>query len=403
MAPEPMKARDSMQVFCNLVATEIEAWMDTHGWDRPTMLWVLRAMDPDVVHAEWEFATLVDGMVDDDDAALRAPIWSIGRTKILDISRTEQPGDERTERLIEPFVHGFTLSLEQVITEHPADALVGIRFEEEILGAVLSFEGWLHPQWCDDDLRNGVELPPPSTYPDRREGRFVHVVLRDGTAGCTQRIRGEAPQTHEHDLRIGGGVPAALRRTLGLPSQYWGAREPVDPHRLARRWWASITVAFTQAPIEALLEEGLPVDPAMITALSCVVPGRTATLGPLPQAALSALLPDQGGPGRIDATGEDAWELIRRRMRDLAAVRGEEEWVKTAEWIDAEMVAVYLNEVPGVEPLLESVTEGSHSHVTRVLSPAVVARIARYLDPTVPFLGMDEDFSDIDPGSVSEP
>lgn len=139
-------------VFLESVAAEIEAHVGASGWDRPPLLFAL-------VRAA-QFAA------DEPDTAAK-------------LGLAESAGDALTP--IE----------QEDLPEGPLDeTLAQIAWPDSVAGCALSQEIVLLPPSAEAELADvDAAAAAAASHPDRREGRLVVAVLRDGSSAAVLRLR----------------------------------------------------------------------------------------------------------------------------------------------------------------------------------------------------------------------
>jgi hypothetical protein len=164
------------------VAREVEDFVSTAGWDQPPQLFAL-VPTAELVEREPELAGQVDPA---------APLTPVAQDALAD--------------------------------EDLADTLAGIMWPEAVHGCALAQEILVLPPEAEAELPAGDSPGDPETmrriaaaHPDRREARLVAAVLRDGTAACVLRLRGDADgsgdQIVEHP-ELAPNLTGALLSTL---------------------------------------------------------------------------------------------------------------------------------------------------------------------------------------------
>jgi hypothetical protein len=108
-------------------------------------------------------------------------------------------------------------------SEDLADALAGIMWPDAVSGCALAQEIVVLPPGVESELPTGEDTADSAAmrriaaeHPARREARLVAAVLRDGTAACVLRVRGEAAdddQVVEHP-ELAPNLTDALLSTL---------------------------------------------------------------------------------------------------------------------------------------------------------------------------------------------
>jgi hypothetical protein len=138
------------------VAREVEDFVATAGWDQPPQLFAL-VPTAELVQRQPELADQVD------QAAPLTPI-----------AQDELPSEDL------------------------ADALAGIMWPDAVHGCALAQEIVVLPPEAEATLPTGDSTGDSAAmrriaaeHPRRREARLVAAVLRDGTAACVLRLRGE--------------------------------------------------------------------------------------------------------------------------------------------------------------------------------------------------------------------
>lgn len=138
------------------VAREVEDFVATAGWDQPPQLFAL-VPTTELVEREPELA----GQVDQG-----APLTPVAQDSLP--------------------------------SEDLGDALAGIMWPDGVAGCALAQEIVVLPPEAEATLPTGERTGDSATmrriaaeHPHRREARLVAAVLRDGTAACVLRLRGE--------------------------------------------------------------------------------------------------------------------------------------------------------------------------------------------------------------------
>jgi hypothetical protein len=138
------------------VAREVEDFVATAGWDQPPQLFAL-VPTAELVERQPDLAGQVD------QAALLTPV-----------------------------------AQDALPSEDLADALAGIMWPDTVHGCALAQEIVVLPPEAESTLPTGDTTSDSDTmrriaasHPQRREARLVAAVLRDGTAACVLRLRGE--------------------------------------------------------------------------------------------------------------------------------------------------------------------------------------------------------------------
>jgi hypothetical protein len=171
-------------ILLEAVAAEIEAYVGLAGWDLPPAL----------------FALVPTRLLAADPAAAAA------------LRDTGDPSEIPAESI--------TPVAQDELPDGPLDeALAQIGWPEEVVGCALSQEIVLLPPSAEPEL-DDLEIESVATaaleHPDRREGRLVVAVLRDGRSAGILRLRGTA-ETGD-DLLTGPDLApnlvAALSATL---------------------------------------------------------------------------------------------------------------------------------------------------------------------------------------------
>jgi len=159
------------------VAREVEDFVSSGGWDQPPQLFAL-VPTAELVERQPDLAGQVD------QAALLTPI-----------AQDALPADDL------------------------ADALAGIMWPDAVHGCALAQEIVVLPPDAEPELTTGdsdAMRRIAAEHPQRREARLVAAVLRDGTAACVLRVRGESPdddQVVEHP-ELAPNLTDALLTTL---------------------------------------------------------------------------------------------------------------------------------------------------------------------------------------------
>jgi hypothetical protein len=138
------------------VAREVEDFVAAAGWDQPPQLFAL-VPTAELVEREPELADRVDPA---------APLTPVAQDALP--------------------------------SEDLADALAGIMWPDAVHGCALAQEIVVLPPEAEATLPTGESTGDSETmrriaaeHPRRREARLVAAVLRDGTAACVLRLRGE--------------------------------------------------------------------------------------------------------------------------------------------------------------------------------------------------------------------
>lgn len=152
------------------VAREVEDFVATGGWDQPPQLFALVAT-AELVERQPELA----GQVDPE-----APLTPVAQDALP--------------------------------SEDLAEALAGIMWPEAVHGCALAQEIVILPPEAEAALPTGDSSGDSdamrriaSEHPRRREARLVAAVLRDGTAACVLRLRGQAESPDAADTSDGAG------------------------------------------------------------------------------------------------------------------------------------------------------------------------------------------------------
>jgi hypothetical protein len=108
-----------------------------------------------------------------------------------------------------------------------ADALAGIVWPDAVAGCALVQEIVVLPPDAEAELTDGAEANPTAEdtermrriaaeHPQRREARLVAGVLRDGSAACVLRVRGDVDHPDElvEHPELAPNLVDALRETL---------------------------------------------------------------------------------------------------------------------------------------------------------------------------------------------
>ncbi|MGH3761202.1 PPA1309 family protein [Actinophytocola sp.] len=138
------------------VAREVEDFVSTAGWDQPPQLFAL-VPTAELVERQPELAGQVDSA---------APLTPVAQ--------------------------------EALPSEDLAEALAGIMWPDAVHGCALAQEIVVLPPEAEATLPTGDSTGDSAArrriaaeHPARREARLVAAVLRDGTAACVLRLRGE--------------------------------------------------------------------------------------------------------------------------------------------------------------------------------------------------------------------
>jgi hypothetical protein len=141
------------------VAREVEDFVATAGWDQPPQLFAL-VETADLVKRQPDLAAQVDPA---------APLTPIAQ--------------------------------ESLPSEDLADALAGIMWPDAVHGCALAQEIVVLPPDAESTLPTGDSTGDSvamrriaAEHPRRREARLVAAVLRDGTAACVLRLRGDGDE-----------------------------------------------------------------------------------------------------------------------------------------------------------------------------------------------------------------
>jgi hypothetical protein len=145
------------------VAREVEDFVSTAGWEQPPQLFAL-VPTAELVEREPELAGQVD------QAALLTPV-----------------------------------AQDSLPSEDLAEALGGLMWPDAVHGCALAQEIVILPPEAEAALPTGDSTGDSATmrriaaeHPRRREARLVAAVLRDGTAACVLRLRGEDGDDEDH-------------------------------------------------------------------------------------------------------------------------------------------------------------------------------------------------------------
>ncbi|MPZ81661.1 MAG: hypothetical protein GEV28_15165 [Actinophytocola sp.] len=146
------------------VAREVEDFVATAGWDQPPQLFAL-VPTAELVEREPDLAGQVDQA---------APLTPVAQDALP--------------------------------SEDLGDALAGIMWPDAVAGCALAQEIVVLPPTAEAALPPGEDTGDSATmrriaaeHPHRREARLVAAVLRDGTAACVLRLRGEGTGDGEGD------------------------------------------------------------------------------------------------------------------------------------------------------------------------------------------------------------
>ena len=163
------------------LAREVEDFVSSAGWDQPPQLFAL-VPTADLVERQPDLAGQVDAA---------APLTPIAQ--------------------------------EALPSEDLADALAGIMWPDAVSGCALAQEIVVLPPGVESELPTGEDTADSAAmrriaaeHPARREARLVAAVLRDGTAACVLRVRGESAdddQVVEHP-ELAPNLTDALLSTL---------------------------------------------------------------------------------------------------------------------------------------------------------------------------------------------
>jgi hypothetical protein len=141
------------------VAREVEDFVSSAGWEQPPQLFAL-VPTAELVEREPDLAGQVD------HGALLTPV-----------------------------------AQDALPSEDLAEALAGIMWPDAVQGCALAQEIVVLPPEAESTLPTGEATGDSATmrriaaeHPRRREARLVAAVLRDGTAACVLRLRGEGAE-----------------------------------------------------------------------------------------------------------------------------------------------------------------------------------------------------------------
>ena len=150
----PMSASHAQHL--SAVAREVEDFVATAGWDQPPQLFAL-VPTADLVQRQPDLAGQVDPA---------APLTPIAQDSLP--------------------------------SEDLADALAGLMWPDAVHGCALAQEIVVLPPEAESALPTGESTGDSDTmrriaaeHPRRQEARLVAAVLRDGTAACVLRLRGD--------------------------------------------------------------------------------------------------------------------------------------------------------------------------------------------------------------------
>jgi hypothetical protein len=131
--------------------------------------------------------------------------------------------------------------LERVVLGHPADVLIGERYDEAAACALVT-EGWTYSPVRLRQLQRGRELSKPSSYRDSLEVRHVFVSCRDGVEIVANRVRGQELEILPvgGEIEVQGRLIETVRRVLGSPS---GARVDASVPQVRER--AVLSLVFS--------------------------------------------------------------------------------------------------------------------------------------------------------------
>jgi hypothetical protein len=166
-----------------------------------TLFHVVGEIEEHVAEAGWDQPPQLFALVDTEEL-LRA-----------------EPQLARTMGLVAAVPGGLTPIAQEPLEDGPLDeALAGIVFGTEVVGAVLAHEVLVLPPGVEEALGDDA-VTAAAEHPSRREVRMVVGVARDGTRECVLRLRG---RDGEADERLSGPdlAPAladALLATLEGP------------------------------------------------------------------------------------------------------------------------------------------------------------------------------------------
>ena len=150
------------QILLEAVAAEIEAYVGLAGWDLPPALFAL--VPTRLLIADPAAAPLLGDLAGSDPSEIAAG-------SITPVAQEELPDGP----------------LDEVLAQ--------IGWPEEVVGCALVQEIVLLPPSAEPELDDlAVESVPAAAleHPERREGRLVVAVLRDGRAASILRLRGTA-------------------------------------------------------------------------------------------------------------------------------------------------------------------------------------------------------------------
>ncbi|APU13058.1 MULTISPECIES: PPA1309 family protein [Actinoalloteichus] len=161
-------------------AREVEDFVSTGGWDQPTQLFAL-------VRTE-ELLSREPGLADRIDSA----------ASLTPIAQDELPDGDLGE------------------------ALAGIVWPDGVDGCALAQEIVVLPPEAEAELPTDEDAELArriaAEHPHRREARVVAAVLRDGTAACVLRLRGEAAGEGDEEIiehpELAPNLVDALRATF---------------------------------------------------------------------------------------------------------------------------------------------------------------------------------------------
>ena len=172
MTERPLTSPRSAALFS--VVGEVEGHVAEAGWDQPPQLFALV----------------------DTEELLRA-----------------EPQLAATLGLIAAVPGGLTPVAQEALTDGPLDeALAGISFGTEVLGAVLVHEVLILPPSAEAALDADDPAAAAAAHPSRRDVRMVVAVVRDGTRECLLRVRGADGE--QDDLLSGPDLAPALADAL---------------------------------------------------------------------------------------------------------------------------------------------------------------------------------------------
>lgn len=291
------------------LATQVEAEVHGHGWDGPSTMWHVRFEDvPDGAGQELASA-LASGAIE-AETVIHGQITSGG-------TASDRAGDRVLAEGLDQMVLALGLEFVDVLDGHPFDALVGRYAPADVVGVVVTTEGWQYPDEVLDAMVTGwVPELPRSEHPDRVSVRHVNVLFRTGQAATAVRNSShdgptiEACASTDGPAMAGFRIPEAMRRYLGAVSH-----SQLDmPAREAARWaWLAQTLAMAEKHDAArAMFAGQGMDPDVRAAVDAhpslsIVVAAAFNPGPVLQSSLDfgGLAALVTGAGRVGGTITD--------------------------------------------------------------------------------------------------